>query len=290
VLQDLIDTATACEDAGSRFVRYLDSLIPNPKSSNPLRCAKASIKFHWVHQKIEDFVARLDKLRDTLALAIALALRKSTDTNSEDIMAQLKAIQLDGSDNVATSSEIKKTIQVLVDTVKQQAGQNMESIQCQIRQCLDQLTHLRQQTDKTKEENILRWLDFRQMSWRYQEIDDAYHETFGWVFDEQEGDTKWDNFAAYLSSPDCDTAYFINGKAGSGKSTLMKYLMDSPETECALRQWAGCQELLVVGFFFWNLGSTLQKSHKGMLRALLYTILERYPGLIPLVLPNEYQQ
>jgi hypothetical protein len=128
------------------------------------------------------------------------------------------------------------------------------------------------------------------MSRRYEEIDDAYHETFGWVFGEQERDTKWDNFTAYLLSPDCATPYFINGKAGSGKSTLMKYLLDSPETEYALRQWAGCQELLIVGFLFWNLGSTLQKSHKGMLRALLYTILDRYPGLIPIALTNEYQQ
>ena len=39
------------------------------------------------------------------------------------------------------------------------------------------------------------------------------------------------------------------------------------------------------GFSFWNFGSVLQKSHKGLLRSLLFDLLSRHKHLILLVLP-----
>jgi hypothetical protein len=82
--------------------------------------------------------------------------------------------------------------------------------------------------------------------------------------------------------------YFINGKAGSGKSTLMRFVQDHQTTRDLLGEWAGSKRLAVSHFYFWNLGTILQKTHTGLLRSLLYDILKQYPELIPAVFPKLY--
>jgi hypothetical protein len=74
--------------------------------------------------------------------------------------------------------------------------------------------------------------------------------------------------------------YWINGKAGSGKSTLMKFITHHPETSAALKEWAGQHSLQTAAFYFWSTGTELQKSQEGLLRSLLHTILKASPELI----------
>lgn len=47
-------------------------------------------------------------------------------------------------------------------------------------------------------------------------------------------------------------------------------------------------KLFINQFFFWNLGTDLQKNCVGLLRALIYSILKGYPELIPAVFPSLY--
>lgn len=69
------------------------------------------------------------------------------------------------------------------------------------------------------------------------------------------------------------------GKAGSGKSTIMKFLLDHTKTAEALEAWAGTKELVIASFFFWNAGPSVQKSQEGLFRSLLYEILSQCPNL-----------
>ena len=62
----------------------------------------------------------------------------------------------------------------------------------------------------------------------------------------------------------------------------MNYICQNHRTVDVLRTWSGTKELLILTFFFWNAGAALEKSSEGLLRSLLYQILERFPGLIPL--------
>lgn len=79
--------------------------------------------------------------------------------------------------------------------------------------------------------------------------------------------------------------YWIYGKAGSGKSTLMRYLFDNPRTLDDLRLWSGDMPLEIAAFFFWNSGTTEQRSQAG-LRCLLFQILRHRTHLISHVLPE----
>ncbi len=58
--------------------------------------------------------------------------------------------------------------------------------------------------------------------------------------------------------------YWINGKPGSGKSTLMRFLFAHEMTKKQLEAWAGDGVPVVrAGFFFWTSGSREQRSQTG---------------------------
>jgi len=46
--------------------------------------------------------------------------------------------------------------------------------------------------------------------------------------------------------------YWINGKAGSGKSTLTKFICEHDKTNEALRTWAALNEVQILSYFFWR--------------------------------------
>lgn len=83
----------------------------------------------------------------------------------------------------------------------------------------------------------------------------------------------------------------LNGKPGSGKSTLMKYVTSEFRKFCgsqaALRYLGSGADLVTCSFFFWALGSPMQKNYVGFLRSILYQIAEQREDLIPIMMGQE---
>jgi hypothetical protein len=259
-----------------------------------LQSAKTALKFHWKLHHIEEFAKKIEKLRASLTLATILALRSSAESNHEDVLAHLKDLQIDVRTSNSKPDELKlqSVIDALSSVVQKHTVDRLESIHGIILACVEQIQFMREEKildRKTpgRDQALLTWLDFRQVNWRYDAVEDAHIETFNWIFDHTYKNQEWNDFTAYLTH-DASDPYFINGKAGSGKSTLMKFIVDSNKTRAALRDWCGQESLLLLPFFFWNLGTTLQKSHVGLLRVLLHTVLKNNPELIPAVLPKLY--
>jgi hypothetical protein len=132
---------------------------------------------------------------------------------------------------------------------------------------------------------IIKHLSYTAMTDRYENIVEAHPLTFEWAFhNPTEDQLPWSNLSEWLKTG--RGVYWVGGKAGSGKSTLMKHIFDSGRTREYLKAWAGHTPLCLASFFFWNSGLAVQKSQVGYLRALLFQILSKYPDLIPLVLPE----
>jgi len=86
-----------------------------------------------------------------------------------------------------------------------------------------------------------------------------------------------------------DDIFWVQGKAGSGKSTFMKFLFEHEQTRVHLQRWAG-GDVIVAAFFFWRAGSSeLEKSYIGLLQGLLYQVLQERRELIELVLPQRWR-
>ncbi|KAI9692998.1 MAG: hypothetical protein M1822_004993 [Bathelium mastoideum] len=124
---------------------------------------------------------------------------------------------------------------------------------------------------------ILESLYFSALYAREDEIAEAHRQTFEWIFSHGE-------FTEFLKHE--DGQFWVSGKAGSGKSTLMKFLHRHNQTMKALEQWADQKQLIVASFFFWNAGTSLQKSQEGLLRSILLEILQKHRSLIPVAFPG----
>jgi hypothetical protein len=108
------------------------------------------------------------------------------------------------------------------------------------------------------------------MDTRYNDISDPLDDTMKWLFSEDETPTfKPTGLSEWLAEG--SGFFWINGKAGSGKSTLMKTISSSERSEDLLKQWAKGRRLLKPRFFFHNRGtSPLQKSKTGLFQSLLF--------------------
>ncbi|KAG6353714.1 hypothetical protein INS49_005423 [Diaporthe citri] len=81
---------------------------------------------------------------------------------------------------------------------------------------------------------------------------------------------KWDSFSNWLSST--DVIYWISGKPGPGKTTVVKYILADERTKKYLNIWSpGCA---IVSHYFWLPGSPMQRNMEGLLSSLLYQLLE----------------
>ena len=127
--------------------------------------------------------------------------------------------------------------------------------------------------------SFLSSLQFEDMSHRMDFIEPAHEDTFHWIFDQSGKELRpWSNFAKWLATG--SGTYWINGKAGSGKSTLMNYIFAEDRTSECLTAWAGERELLTSAFFFWAAGSPMQRSVEGFLRSVIYQLVRHKPLLI----------
>ncbi|KAK5227269.1 hypothetical protein LTR72_003259 [Exophiala xenobiotica] len=132
------------------------------------------------------------------------------------------------------------------------------------------------QSDKTDTANViedgLTNLEFADMRYREDHITIAHGGSYAWLSDPAIGLRSW-----LLSD---DRIYWIQGKPGSGKSTLMKYLSQNPETIVGNDHSNQCEYLW---FFFHARGSYLQKSFEGLLRSVLYQLGQGDPAIARII-------
>jgi hypothetical protein len=140
------------------------------------------------------------------------------------------------------------------------------------------------------EKIILDSLRFPTMRDRYEGIESAHKNTFKWIFHEPgDWNKPWDDFAQWLKAG--DGIYWVSGKAGSGKSTLMRYIIDNPLTKTHLQNWTkDSNQLLIAGFFFWISGAPDQSSQVGLFRSLLFELLSSRRHLIKFALPEFWEE
>jgi len=143
--------------------------------------------------------------------------------------------------------------------------------------------------DKKCRSLILDSLWFRTIDERRQYVEEAHFKTLSWALDPPDGsEMPWDDLPEWLRSG--SGIYWVSGKAGSGKSTLMKHLLSQPRLREHLSAWSVGHRLSVFHFFFTDLGSPEQKTQQGLLRTLLFQILTAHQHLIPLALPGIWRE
>lgn len=219
----------------------------------------------------------------------ATDLQKIVEESTRIESTILGAIQQSNVNISAEISSLAKRLSKAADRDKQsivlswQAGNEEE-----IMQISDNISKAAEiQKQRAINQQILNSLYFVQIEERRSKIPAAHAKTFKWVYDNRMADPPpWTDFQTWLQSSDeQDGLYWITGKAGSGKSTLMRYLYDDARTKENLKAWAGSRNLVFASCFFWNPGNSMQKSQTGLLQSLLHELLSQCLDIAPRVSP-----
>jgi ankyrin repeat protein len=151
------------------------------------------------------------------------------------------------------------------------AGQKSQEQSQNKNQSQDQNQH-QSQTDLAL---AMESLSFTRMENRQANIQNAYLRTCRWIF----GKTEYKNWRSADLASEHNGFFWIKSKPGAGKSTLMKFFVQS----------AGKQlpDDHVISFFFNARGELLERSLEGLYRGLLHQLFTAIPRLQEVLNPQE---
>ncbi|KAF5988995.1 hypothetical protein FBULB1_1150, partial [Fusarium bulbicola] len=290
VLKELVTECSSISDELQNLLSDLKAKKPNSVRSS----MKAALRDWSKKKEKEDLHKRLESSRQQLDLLL------STMTRFESLERLNQLIKY-GQSNEAEITSLRRNIDAL------RSGLQVKFLSTEALEQIQEVVSLSDRaTLKVRESCILTALRFDLMDDRYDDVAEAHDKTFEWIFDpyirddddgllHSSGITSYrpkersgarDKFVDWIKHG--NGIFHISGKPGSGKSTLMKYLCRQEETKRYLDVWAADKSLVFGKFFFWNPGTTLQKSLRGLIRGLLYSILANAPELIPLAFPKHW--
>lgn len=141
-------------------------------------------------------------------------------------------------------------------------------------------------------EKFLQSLSFAEMHDRHQAIEEAHTNTLRWVFrdtyfDDINSDHDMQNLEArqlhrrWLQQDDA-SIFWVQGKPGSGKSTLMAYLTDWPGQlqQLLSDRWCAGKIVVLASFFAKLHGTELQRNITGLLRSIAHKLLANDRSLL----------
>ncbi|KAL1871076.1 hypothetical protein Daus18300_004821 [Diaporthe australafricana] len=137
---------------------------------------------------------------------------------------------------------------------------------------------------------ILQTLSYSQLHERELAIPEAHQRTFEWMLSRCGGDHS---FVEWLRS--ANGIFWIAEKAGSGKSTLMKFLAEHTTTHELLAEWVEAyghqpkDSVVIAKHYFWSTGTTMQRSQEGLMRSILLQVLIQRPCLIQRICKERWE-
>jgi hypothetical protein len=259
-----------------------------------------------VSMETKNDVARLleeqGKINDTMQYTILPELRKADASSTSSHARTQKKLE----DIGMASLSAYQTTHSLLTNVRQDQKASDRQISTMQSALIGEIAQIEARTEKTFStiQTTINHKAFMDSLWyaeifeRQQTINPPSFDTFEWIFDDfllpaddltQLNDRKRTredmrgSFIRWLRGN--ESLFWISGKAGSGKSSLMSLIQDDPRTGEALASWTQGRRLHRFSFWFWRPGSPLQKKIHGLLRSLLCQLAKAKPAIIDLISP-----
>ncbi|EAQ84544.1 hypothetical protein CHGG_08558 [Chaetomium globosum CBS 148.51] len=283
----LLKESRRCVAASQEISAALGTHVRDQTPQSVLDAISDAFKLVWNEKSIKDSQKRLSDAREKLMFAMVSdlwersAAGEVSATQTTKHQALMQQLQSQGQQEIHPPTEAHSLFIY-----------HQKNSRVNLNRTTSATVDLHAQ-DPEYVDGLLSSLFFAALDRRLQAIPEAYSNTFQWVLQEprqSEGadpQPLWSSFPAWLRE-DSENIYWITGKPGSGKSTLIKHLVSQPSTFSHLAEWGGHKKVLTVMFYSWDAGSELQKSQVGFLRTLLYQIVQQAPEIAPRLFPGRW--
>ncbi|KAJ8131981.1 hypothetical protein O1611_g1643 [Lasiodiplodia mahajangana] len=259
-------------------VEVIRKKLPPPTRRKKTAALIAALKSLWKSKEVEEIYNNLKEYRAQLTVAMVGVIN---DKNSSMTILLTSLVESNSLANEETSrrlTEIHTTL-AQVRAFIEQASRPQPVIDTAKSPLPNQLNRLVNAGNEAIIA-VLEGLKFDSMYTREASVSKSHSETLKWLFDPESDFFKWLTTSS--------GTFWVSGKPGSGKSTLMKFVSQHADTQAALRAWAQDDLLITASFYFWNAGTPMQKSLQGLLQSVLYQIMKACPILIPNIAPDRW--
>ncbi|KAI1077819.1 hypothetical protein F5B20DRAFT_550467 [Whalleya microplaca] len=295
--KELRSLALRAAEIGNELAESLKKVQIEEKSK--WKSFKVVVRSRWDAEDLQKTEKRLHGIRDEIQLRILIGIRKKVNgSNDEDHRRKLEGLEEIAQHQTQGNEHIMNTLAHMDDSGKERHNEIVRLLierngttSGESSPAPTEGTPQKPYNSGTRnkaEDIILDSLWYASIRDREESIEKAYVETLEWIFEDPKVNNKtWGNFVDFLEGD--SRLYWITGKPGSGKSTLMKFINGHPRTKDHLAQWSGNKDILEASFYFFYNGSDYQKSELGMLQTLLYSLLSQRRDLIPLAFKERFR-
>ncbi|KAE8453239.1 hypothetical protein EG329_011306 [Mollisiaceae sp. DMI_Dod_QoI] len=283
--ETLKNLSEQCMEVSNELLSVLDGLKVKGDDHRVWASFSQALKSIWKKEEIDSLRNRLDRIGAQLSAHILSRQQMQIFGKLHELAAENRRLQGGRAKDIL---DLKRSFEELFYQIKSNSHDKapMPFPWSQLSASAEQGAQF------YVEQLILESLHFDSIDDRQVAIRPPHTNTFSWIFQDgsvavPESGSKV-RFGDWLKSE--SNLFWISGKPGSGKSTLMKYLYSHRETGKCLDEWAQDYQLITASYFFWSAGRiAMQKSQEGLLRSVLYQILRKSPELIPHAYPDEWQ-
>ncbi|RMY98246.1 hypothetical protein D0862_07678 [Hortaea werneckii] len=290
----LCDLGRECHSLALELLHVLESLkVPEGAVLRPWVALRKTVLLAVKARRMESLEERLHKLKSQIAVRMLSALRNEQSSLSCQMRQYKQCAERWQRENIACFNSAEANLQSALECFRnetkalQTSVQNdhrdqshaISALESSLKDLSRQMTAMQTTAAAVSQyDSVLGNLKFPEMAGRYKSIPKAYKTTFAWIFEESGVFLRW--------LAESDKTFWISGKAGSGKSTLMKFLANHDMTKRGLQHWSGGRQLVIASHYLWNPGAPIQKSKEGLQRNLLFQILCQCPDLIDIAFPS----
>ncbi|KAK4450287.1 hypothetical protein QBC34DRAFT_403202 [Podospora aff. communis PSN243] len=321
-----------CSDVARRLLASIDCICI-PQGGRKRDAIKTTFKVAWQRDRIKELQRDLDGFRQQLSLHLLASLRQMASRSVREQNAILEMLGVEtreikrmiGAAHEQQDAFGMSVLKFLTNSVPSAARSTyrdslMQDLLIRIYQSKggeDEQTMPDAAPTPTSlrrgevEVQFFARLRFIGMDDGETRIPEAYERTLLWVYEDppEAYNQTWSNFRRFLESND-DHLYWVTGKAGSGKSTLMKFVTNEPDPDVAqtsrrsskrvgidagtmsyqyLSRWSGEAKIYTAVFYFWNSGVRMLTTQVGLFRSVLYQLLSQEPGLVRQVASSRWE-
>ncbi|KAI4708285.1 hypothetical protein J4E89_006907 [Alternaria sp. Ai002NY15] len=264
----------ALANDGGGVAKILQSTLDQAKRDNAVdketvlaQGLRSILNLYYSQKTICDLADKLGSIRKQVDVALLASLRQYA-VQRHSVHSEKKRIPADGT----TGSDT-----FLLQSIAHHDWKTTETVDVSAFSDTFETSVVSNDIERRFTSLMLARLHFTGMHDRYKAIPIAHPGTLQWIFDashEQPNTDSFDSFPRWLTATGCSNTYWISGKPGAGKSTLMKLVSSHPRNAAHLRAWANGRTLVKGSFFLSSLGNDMQKSRMGLLQSLLHSALK----------------